>query len=49
MVRERIDIIPSHIGHLATELGVFCKSVDEELTDFNKKLEYLNEAKREIR
>ena len=42
LVRERIERIPSHIGLLASELGVFCKTVNDEFTDFNQKLEDLN-------
>jgi hypothetical protein len=38
LVRERIERIPHHLVHLASELGTFCKTVNDEFTDFNIKL-----------
>jgi hypothetical protein len=49
LVRERIERIPNHLVHLASELGTFCKTVNDEFTDFNQKLSELNEAKRRIK
>jgi DNA repair ATPase RecN len=49
LVRERIERIPNHLVHLASELGTFCKTVNDEFTDFNLKLSELNEAKRRIK
>jgi len=38
LVRERIDRIPNHLVHLGAELNNFCKTINDEFTDFNAKL-----------